>query len=760
MSVTLATVQTGSATPSASYTPNIVNMNQDRPGGTADSPFIVADTDEPMVATIPSLSIRTQVQAQARPSSSRRQSTPLSSRSNRVNNSASQLKKKPEEKRVLPVRMRGLGGSSGTGSNITGKDVEDMIYQCFSRTLHASKQPTEDLSICLTTSPYETIRPTLNRRAYNKPEPDWWTSPLPDPASILVSPTSSRKIALPSPSPGKKRRLSGLDVGEITPMVNGRKKVVMPGFRKVIEEDDVVPNEKRKTRGAATTTELEDDSDAHYQTLHLRYERYESRARLAERQKMEHGRYKLSIRIEYLEGLSDEVWEGAVMRMMQRGKRVRPVEEPKNGGDEENTDRNGDQAEGSERKKPEIKSLETLQAEEEERTYMAVMDAGAALLDVLTIPGLKRELVREGKELLARYDRVLTKPKPERIPVSVPPLPVQQQKVEKRARSRSSSRESTMTPPPPETEEEIAARRAMLSSARKRSASPEIIDARKPPSKRAVQSHNSTHPAPTVSSRPTRSTRAQPTLPPYSPSASAPVNPVFMPYIEPYYPPTTESGKPALVEATERRFVALQNAEKLQEMQAKQKESGKGGQAGDSMRSGRRSRTGTMLPFGVAPPRMLGWKMDFDLDGDFWRPLLTERGYGDAIDPPDFLPFGLAHFATGARAEAEVQVGQGEGTGSDTIEIAKPDVTRWVGQTMMAVDPLDPTRAGNPDPAEPGMSLQMEMEVDVKVNGKEKVDPIHVIDVDDDEDEDEQGRNGMEVIDVDEGVEAAVEDVI
>jgi hypothetical protein len=79
---------------------------------------------------------------------------------------------------------------------------------------------------------------------------------------------------------------------------------------------------------------------------------------------------------------------------------------------------------------------------------------------------------------------------------------------------------------------------------------------------------------------------------------------------------------------------------------------------------------------------------------------------------------------------------------------------------MMAVDPLDPTWVEDSDPAEPGMSLQMEMEVDVKENGKEKVDPIHVIDVDDDEDEDEQGRNGMEVIDVDEGVEAAVEDVI
>jgi len=42
-------------------------------------------------------------------------------------------------------------------------------------------------------------------------------------------------------------------MGEVTPMVNGRKKVVMPGFRKVTEEDDAVPNEKRKTRGVSSS---------------------------------------------------------------------------------------------------------------------------------------------------------------------------------------------------------------------------------------------------------------------------------------------------------------------------------------------------------------------------------------------------------------------------------------------------------------------------------------------------------------------------
>jgi hypothetical protein len=155
-----------------------------------------------------------------------------------------------------------------------------------------------------------------------------------------------------------------------------------------------------------------------------------------------------------------------------------------------------------------------------------------------------------------------------------------------------------------------------MTSARKQSPSPGVIEVRKPPSKRIVlaipptesDDTDTIHMAPTPSSRPTRSTRALPA----PPLPSAPVNPVLIPYIEPYYPPTTESGKPALVEATERRFVAIQNAEKVKEMQDKQKESvgGKNGQPVDSTRSGRRSRTETMLPFGVVSPRMLGWKMD------------------------------------------------------------------------------------------------------------------------------------------------------
>ena len=213
-----------------------------------------------------------QARARARPSSGRRESTPISSRSHRASTPSSSLsKKKAEEKRILPVRMRGLGGSSGTGSNVTGKDVEDMIYQCFIRTrefirphlatclgaeysflatVNASKQPTEDLPICLTMNPYTTTSASLDRRA--APEPAWWTGPPPTSSRLSLSPIASRQpVVLPSTSPVKKRRTSGLALGDATELVSGRKRVVMPGFRKATEEDDVIPNEKRKTRGVS-----------------------------------------------------------------------------------------------------------------------------------------------------------------------------------------------------------------------------------------------------------------------------------------------------------------------------------------------------------------------------------------------------------------------------------------------------------------------------------------------------------------------------
>lgn len=96
-------------------------------------------------------------------------------------------------------------------------------------------------------------------------------------------------------------------------------------------------------------------------------------------------------------------------------------------------------------------------------------------------------------------------------------------------------------------------------------------------------------------------------------------------YVERYYAPLTESGKPALEEAADKRLVAMDSADRAKEVRAQRAaaaalQSQTGGKTtvppappAEEPRSLRKSRIENMLPFGVAPPRMLGWKMDVSL---------------------------------------------------------------------------------------------------------------------------------------------------
>jgi len=81
-------------------------------------------------------------------------------------------------------------------------------------------------------------------------------------------------------------------------------------------------------------------------------------------------------------------------------------------------------------------------------------------------------------------------------------------------------------------------------------------------------------------------------------------------HVEPYYPPTTESGKPALIEAADKRLIAIQNVEKAREIQARLKSMAKPGATSENTRTERKSRNETMLPLGVPPPGILGWRSD------------------------------------------------------------------------------------------------------------------------------------------------------
>ena len=147
----------------------------------------------------------------------------------------------------------------------------------------------------------------------------------------------------------------------------------------------------------------------------------------------------------------------------------------------------------------------------------------------------------------------------------------------------------------------------------------DIPEVSKPASKRIRKAPD----ASTQSSRPSRiSVRAshQTPLP----------GDVKLVYVEPYYPPTTESGKPALVEAAEKRLIAIQNVEKAREIQARLKSMAKPGAMGENTRTERKSRNETMLPLGVPPPGILGWRSDVSNSG------------GVSSRSPSLTPFILA----------------------------------------------------------------------------------------------------------------------
>lgn len=93
---------------------------------------------------------------------------------------------------------------------------------------------------------------------------------------------------------------------------------------------------------------------------------------------------------------------------------------------------------------------------------------------------------------------------------------------------------------------------------------------------------------------------------------------------DPFIPITTASGLPCLVEAANKRYAAMEEHEAA-------KASGK--TVGPQRSS---SRAAQIMPFGAAPPAILGWKMNvglckgvangqYDLDGQLWWDMLEER---------------------------------------------------------------------------------------------------------------------------------------
>jgi hypothetical protein len=128
---------------------------------------------------------------------------------------------------------------------------------------------------------------------------------------------------------------------------------------------------------------MEDTSDAYYTALHRRYEVFERRQRIREKEKLQFERYKMRSRIDLLRNMSIPAWTAVVTTVLSRTPIV------------------------------ETSSID-------KTTEESVLDAWAKGREKIKLEGmdwLRNKLVREGEEVMKRYDQLLpSEPKRSVIP--------------------------------------------------------------------------------------------------------------------------------------------------------------------------------------------------------------------------------------------------------------------------------------------------------------------------------------------------------
>lgn len=137
-----------------------------------------------------------------------------------------------------------------------------------------------------------------------------------------------------------------------------------------LPDSEVSPRNKAR----ADLKTKDDTSDAYYISLHRKYEVFERRQRIREKEKLVFERYKMKSRIDLLKNMSDSAWSAIVATVLSRSSTDTKAE-------------NGAQGADGGEKDPWHKGREKLARSGHE--------------------WLRNRLVKEGKELVKRYDQLL-----------------------------------------------------------------------------------------------------------------------------------------------------------------------------------------------------------------------------------------------------------------------------------------------------------------------------------------------------------------
>ncbi|WVQ77516.1 hypothetical protein IAR50_007202 [Cryptococcus sp. DSM 104548] len=477
-------------------------------------------------------------------------------------------KGKAVERRVLPARIRRATGGGAEGM----RDVEEMIIDWVQRWGEPVTAPPDDMPILVTTIPLDLLQPpvaTLNPSNPNAP-------------SITLTPTRpsvSNHPFPPADTASATTTTTGIVDHDGEQRLKKEEMIETPGWVMVKPGDDDMEEAREELEGGGVgrvkvnTSPVkrlrkvhdepeEDTSDAHYAALHRKFEAFERRQRLREKEKLQFERYKMGNRIELLKQVARPSWASIVSTILARG----PAE----------------------------------------------WDAGRKKVEKEGEEWLRERLVKEGREVMKRYDELLPsesrKQKGDRVssPSQTPEpsvLPARVAALRDPAsgsikRKRSSMGQSAE----PGEEEETPKKTAKAVGGQRKSqvfhAGGDVSEVTPSRRKNSIKAHQPPH------------ILEAPALTPKST-----FEPVFV-------PPLTASGMPVLVEAASRRELAIRE----QEESKSKLEAPREGRLIKYEKTRISRRLDLVSPFGMPVPGVVEYKSEFTLtdEEDFW-PIIAER---------------------------------------------------------------------------------------------------------------------------------------
>ncbi|WWC92675.1 uncharacterized protein L201_007634 [Kwoniella dendrophila CBS 6074] len=304
-------------------------------------------------------------------------------------------KEKPPERRVLPPRIR-----RSTGGGESMREVEEMIIDWLERCSEPSITPPDNLPIYLTSIPLSYVDPPVTQISFQQQRQQQHS----EEQGITLTPNSKKSIKNPEDDGQFKEKIevpewvmvkAGEDDEEEAreELVFGNIANNNKGKGKVL-----VSPVKRLRRGGIGDELEEDTSDSYYISLHRKYEIFEKRQRIREKEKLQFERYKMKSRLELLKNLPKLTWSTILSTILQRSLTNYNLDSTittKIQNDEKN-DKDDNQASNN-------KVNNSLQRGGEKEKWLK----GKQKIKEKGDDWLKRQLIKEGEEVMQRFDELL-----------------------------------------------------------------------------------------------------------------------------------------------------------------------------------------------------------------------------------------------------------------------------------------------------------------------------------------------------------------